>query len=676
MKFGSQNLPVGFFLACMLFGSISVFAQDRALLIGINNYMPSQARAHRAGNDQPARWSNLEGAVNDVRAMNRLLGQRFGMSSDDIVTLVDQQATRDAILQAVETELIEHAVPGKRLLFFYSGHGSRIRVPQQNGESLFHETIVPADSWQGAPDIPDKLLRQLFNRVLDAGAELVIILDSCHSGGATRGDGVRSLPEATQTIEIPEDYGDLLEKRGGIQILAAQASEYAREWQPDDGSGEHMGAFTHLLIQELMRDPLAPLSQVVDRVRGLLQAYGYLQNPMFSAASEYFDAPIFPSSENGTIAEAVPQIMALERTDGDLVRLFGGVDIGLYPGSRVVLPAPSNKAIGASDRTQTEQGLVLEVIESEGLTHSLARPVNDLEVWPELPGWTVVEYFSGPPIAPLTVWLGEAEPSAFATVEDDLLHSLGKLAGEINGMIVTDNPQDADIKLSKGPGSEDCFLWEIRNRRGLLSAIDEVQMPCHQPEHAQTELEADLNRLWRMVSVDSLLLASSSRSFPYALRVRTTTDDQKLPTDTIGLLEISLEAAQPDKLKRDLNFDPGGPNRFFYLWAIEPDLGITRICPQPDQGNCRNARVPEDDKPPVIPLASLMVDEPTSIVLFGIFSTTPLRASVLEETRAGLNEPFDLRERLFEDERMRSSGRTAGWHTEIIPVSIGVDTPL
>ncbi len=175
----------------------------RALLIGINTYQPqghggsspTGAVASDRPNPQPAaqpkgrpaardKFTNLDGPRNDVREMRVLLEQKYGFT--EITALVDQDATRDAILQNIES-LIDRSARGDVLFIYYSGHGSRVRN-SKNGEAKgYDESIVPADSNAGAPDIRDKELARHFLNALDKGVVLTAIFDSCHSGSIARG---------------------------------------------------------------------------------------------------------------------------------------------------------------------------------------------------------------------------------------------------------------------------------------------------------------------------------------------------------------------------------------------------------------------------------------------------------------------------------------------------------
>ena len=132
-------------------------------------------------------WTDLEGAVNDVEAMRVVLVTRFGFKREDVHTLQNGEATRAAILRSVKRWLIDSAVEGDVSFFYYAGHGSQVRNSRSREPDKMDESLVPADSNAGQPDIRDKELTALLNQALDKHVLLTVVLDSCHSGSMSRG---------------------------------------------------------------------------------------------------------------------------------------------------------------------------------------------------------------------------------------------------------------------------------------------------------------------------------------------------------------------------------------------------------------------------------------------------------------------------------------------------------
>ena len=140
----------------------------KAVLIGIN---------------YPGTKAELRGCVNDVWRMHKCLIERYGFSKDDITVLIDTDSsytepTGKNIRQAL-SELVGSAEEGDVLFVHYSGHGTRL--PAETGEdddTGFDECIVPSDMNL----ITDDDFKEFVDGV-PKGCRLIIVSDSCHSGG-------------------------------------------------------------------------------------------------------------------------------------------------------------------------------------------------------------------------------------------------------------------------------------------------------------------------------------------------------------------------------------------------------------------------------------------------------------------------------------------------------------
>src|SRR4029079_17435005 len=122
----------------------------RAVLVGIDDYSASRLPPAAGGGQRSV--PNLEGAVNDVRAVREMLVALYGFAPQDVVVLTDQAATRAAILGAVDEHLLQPSRAGDVVLFYYSGHGSQVANSLSDEPDHLDESIVPADWARGAPD--------------------------------------------------------------------------------------------------------------------------------------------------------------------------------------------------------------------------------------------------------------------------------------------------------------------------------------------------------------------------------------------------------------------------------------------------------------------------------------------------------------------------------------------
>ncbi len=231
-----------------------------ALLVGIDDYPPPSRR--------------LRGCVNDLRTMEAFLRERIAAERLRLCTLIDRAATRERIIDTFRIHL-GRAGAGDTALFYYAGHGSQEPTPPLYAElepDRLSETLVAWDSRQsGGWDLADKELAVLVAEVAARDPHVLVILDSCHSGTATRlGEegperrtSGRKEPRPAETywfFRRPENLPPSLDKAGGWRVLpagrhvllaACRDYEVAREAVM--GDGRRHGLFSYYLVQRLER---------------------------------------------------------------------------------------------------------------------------------------------------------------------------------------------------------------------------------------------------------------------------------------------------------------------------------------------------------------------------------------------------------------------------------------
>ncbi len=377
-------------------GDAQPSARRRALLIGINDYTASRLGTPRQKTNTRD-WPNLGGTINDVTALREMLIGLYGFQPDDIVTLTDQEATRAAILRTIDRHLVETAAKGDTLFYYFAGHGSQVPNSRSDEHDQLDESFVPADSRVGAPDIRDKELRPRFSRVLDRGALLTVILDSCHSAS-----GIRGLPSGARPRGIRPDTRDVADgtkagptpdSRGALVISAAQ--DFDEAWETRDDQGQIRGAFTWAWMRAL-RDAASGESALETflRARARLRGEKPHQVPVLEGSSVARSRP-FLGSRIDQRGERV--VIGIEdvRDDGTVL-LHGGWANGLSVGCEVRV---SNAAHVTTAR--------LRVTALHGMTRSEARIAPPGTTLPQAvrPGELVeVVAWAAPPPRPLRVW--------------------------------------------------------------------------------------------------------------------------------------------------------------------------------------------------------------------------------------------------------------------------------
>ncbi|MEJ6004700.1 caspase family protein [Paucibacter sp. AS339] len=161
-------------------------ADSRALLVGVSHYPGLSGR-------------DLVGPANDVRLMTKTL-RGLGFESERLHVLSEDSGalpTRANILNGLSA-LADSAKPGDWVLVYFSGHGAQVpRPPRRSdgpGEARgLDEVFLPRDTqlWnpqtqqvQGA--IRDQELGAAVRRILNKGANVWAILDTCHAADMLR----------------------------------------------------------------------------------------------------------------------------------------------------------------------------------------------------------------------------------------------------------------------------------------------------------------------------------------------------------------------------------------------------------------------------------------------------------------------------------------------------------
>jgi hypothetical protein len=358
----------------------------RAILVGIDNYNPEPAAQAQLLRDlkppavkRPAvegdatywRFEDLDGAVNDVRLMKAVL-QSIGFQ--DFVVLTDQEATADAILQALQKNLVDDAQPGDLRLFYYSGHGNHVKNRASSEQQGEDQTLTPADNWRNVPDIRDKEISRILFNAARKGVIVTLIADSCHSGSLARGawnssgkartnSGVRAgVPGVTLHEPEANDPPDRdpathqpidPEMLGVLTLAAAQPNQEAREVQTEDGAH---GAFTWALAQSL-RYASEPMDRIFARTVAALGSNGAVQQPAMGGPSRFSQTILGqPPGAGGGLAVVVDSVKGAD------IHLRGGAAIGLFPQCRL--------------KTAGQPAVTVEIASSEGLGGSIAHVVG------------------------------------------------------------------------------------------------------------------------------------------------------------------------------------------------------------------------------------------------------------------------------------------------------------
>jgi uncharacterized caspase-like protein len=190
------------------------------------------------GIDQYQSWPRLHYAVNDAKGVRDLLVKRYHFKPENVVTLLDGEATRAGILKALGDRLADPArvKHDDRVFVFFAGHGVTRKLP--SGKSLGYLVPVDADRDNYQSQAISMTNFQDVSEAIPA-KHVLFVTDACYSGvGLTRGAGSGGAGAA---------YLREVTRRSVRQMLTAGGADE----EVADGGPQGHSIFTWALMQGL-----------------------------------------------------------------------------------------------------------------------------------------------------------------------------------------------------------------------------------------------------------------------------------------------------------------------------------------------------------------------------------------------------------------------------------------
>lgn len=187
-----------------------------ALVIGIDNYKGD--------------WPKLNNAVNDAKTVSDVL--RSDYRFDEIITLYNEEASRDNIIQKLEA-LAQKSAKDDNVLIYYSGHGE---FNQQYNRGYWVPANATSKSTSGYISNPD--LQTYLNGI--RSRHTLLISDACFSGDILRG----------RTEEVPFENTDRYFKEIYRRASRCALTSGGNEPVMDGGRDGH-SVFTYYLLKSL-----------------------------------------------------------------------------------------------------------------------------------------------------------------------------------------------------------------------------------------------------------------------------------------------------------------------------------------------------------------------------------------------------------------------------------------
>ncbi|MGF1493334.1 MAG: caspase family protein [Microcoleaceae cyanobacterium] len=470
-----------------------------ALLIGINCYRPNRL-------PDGSYFRNLDGCVRDINRVEAFLKDVRKVPEDQIIKLTatasasdesqpieppEQLPTRDNMVAGFR-KLGEVAPVGSQIYIHYAGHGGRAKTvfAEIKGEGELDEGLAPTDLGTSVGQyLRDLELAHLLQELVKQDLLVTVVLDCCHSGGATRGDTavrgtdveddkplqpgyqpVASMQELRATWESLNRSGTRGLKTVGIPdsdeyvvLAACRQNEVAYEYAFNRETREKSGALTYWLLDTLRQaSPGQTYKMLYDRINARIHGQFPSQTPLLIGAGSRL---VF-GSEEGEIVFSVP-VIKVEPKDNGLEAVLGvGQANGITKGAEfAIYPAD------ATDLNKKEDRVAIAKVIQRGSSTSICKleAIEGQELAVE-PGDQAVQIAVAPSLVRLVSLLPQLEDADEPTKQaltglKDTLAEQGKGWLELGETVAEgDNGEGIDFFVEVNHKGE----YEIRDTAGEL----------------------------------------------------------------------------------------------------------------------------------------------------------------------------------------------------------------
>jgi hypothetical protein len=228
------------------------------LIIGIGRY-------------EDKAWSKIHGD-RDVPIVKKMLTD---VGYTDITTLVNEQATKNAIIRQFQ-RLVDKSAVGDVVYIHFSGHGQRMTDVNGDEDDGWDEAWIPYDAmmeysktYHGEKHLSDDEIGMWMTKLrskVGASGQILLVVDACHSGDSSRGLDSICVRGVFNDFVIPQPAA----KRKTAQIEENWLTLSAcKSYQLNSELPSHYGRLTYALYENRRR--LATLTN--DELLQLIETY-------------------------------------------------------------------------------------------------------------------------------------------------------------------------------------------------------------------------------------------------------------------------------------------------------------------------------------------------------------------------------------------------------------------
>jgi uncharacterized caspase-like protein len=207
-----------------------------------------------AGRADQRRWAVIVGieqyrkappvlfARRDAYAMREYAIKELGVPPDQVILLVDDQATKSELQVILEDRLQQRVQPDATVYVYFAGHG----MPEVKDGTPY---LLPADGDPQSLRVSAYAVKDFYNALGKLKAERVLVfLDSCFSGLSARQDQLQMLlPGTRPAVLVVRD--PVLSSQNLVSLAAAQNDQVSNAYRE-----QYHGLFTYFLLKGLSGD--------------------------------------------------------------------------------------------------------------------------------------------------------------------------------------------------------------------------------------------------------------------------------------------------------------------------------------------------------------------------------------------------------------------------------------